>query len=254
MRPLGMLTTLIVIWPLLLAPGGVRAAGGLSADEQALLTDLLGRGALGDAVAGSPLTSSFAPLREGTWTYRIVGGDDQGQNERHVVTRLQGDPSGADWQYAVGARSVQRIKQTDDGSLVFINQDDLDQGVISRYTPPEPGLLVGMAPGDSKSFSIGVKVSDLSSPQDVSHEGRLALTYSYLGAYRINTPAGSYDAALIKWAYNGKVGPASVDDTQYRFFADNVGMVASVDKLNVSAFLLYKKNTKFGKLLTQAPQ
>ena len=47
--------------------------------------------------------------------------------------------------------------------------------------------------------------------------------------------------------------PAS-QDTQYRFFADNVGMVASVDKLDVSAFLLYKKHTKFGKLLTQAPQ
>jgi hypothetical protein len=31
-------------------------------------------------------------------------------------------------------------------------------------------------------------------------------------------------------------------------------MVASVDKLDVSAFLLYKKHTKFGKLLAQAPR
>jgi hypothetical protein len=45
-----------------------------------------------------------------------------------------------------------------------------------------------------------------------------------------------------------------VEDTQYRFFADKVGMVASVDALDVSAFLLYKKKTKFGKLLAQAPQ
>ena len=254
MKPLGVVSALVVIWPLLLAPGGARAAGGLSADEQAMLEDLLGPGALGEPVAGSPLTPSFAPLRDGTWTYRIVGGEDQGRSEQHKVTRLKGDPSGADWRYAVGDKSVQLIKQTDDGSLVFVSQEDLDQKVISRYTPPEPGLLVGMAPGDSKAFSIGVKVSDLSSPQDVSHEGRLDLTYSYIGAYRVNTPAGSYDAALIKWAYNGKVGPASVEDTQYRFFADKVGMVASVDKLDVSAFLLYKKHTKFGKLLAQAPQ
>ena len=239
---------------MLLAPDAARAAGGLSADEQALLTELLGRGALGEPVAGSPLTASYAPLRDGTWTYQIVGGEDQGQSEQHVVTRLQGDPSGADWRYAVGNKSVQLIKQTDDGSLVFVAQEDLDQEVISRYAPPEPGLLVGMAPGDSKTFSIGVKVSDLSSPQDVSHEGKLNLTYSYIGAYRVNTPAGSYDAALIKWAYSGKVGPAKVEDTQYRFFADNVGMVASVDKLNVSAMLVYKKHTKFGKLLAQAPQ
>jgi hypothetical protein len=254
MRPLGMLTMLVAVWPLLLAPDAARAADGLSADEQALLTELLGRGALGAPVTGSPLTASFAPLRDGTWTYRIVGGDDKGRSEQHVVTRLQGDPSGADWRYAIGNDSVQLIKQTDDGSLVFVALEDLDEGVITRYAPPEPALLVGMAPGDSKSFSIGVKVAELSSPQDVTHEGKLDLTYSYLGAFKVNTPAGSYDAALLKWAYQGKIGPASVQDTQYRFFADGVGMVASVDKLDVSAFLLYKKHTKFGKLLAQAPQ
>jgi hypothetical protein len=255
MTPIRVVAALVVIWPLLLAPGGARAAAGsMSADEQAMLTELLGQGTIGKPVVGSPLSASFASLRDGTWTYQIVGGEDQGQNEQHVVTRLQGDPSGANWRYAVGAKSVLLIKQTGDGSLVFVSQEDLDQGVISRYTPPEPGLLTGMKPGDSKAFTIGVKVSDLSSPQDVSHEGTLNVTYSYIGAYKINTPAGSYDAALIKWAYSGKVGPASVEDTQYRFFADKVGMVASVDALDVSAFLLYKKHTKFGKLLAQAPQ
>ena len=254
MKPLAVVLALVAIWPLLLAPGGAHAAGGLSADEQAMIEDLLGSGALGEPVAGSPLTPSFVPLRDGTWTYRIVGGEDQGRSEQHKVTRLKGDPSGADWRYAVGAKSAQLIKQTDDGSLVFVSLEDFDEGVVSRYTPPEPALLAGMAPGDSKAFTIGVKVADLSSPQNVKHDGTLDLTYSYLGAYRINAPAGSYDAALIKWAYDGKIGPASVQDTQYRFFADNVGMVASVDKLDVSAFLLYKKHTKFGKLLTQAPR
>ena len=146
------------------------------------------------------------------------------------------------------------IKETDDGSLTFVSEEDTDQGVISRYEPAEPGLLAGLAPGDSKAFRVAVKVYDLSSPQDVAHEGTLDVTYSYLGAYKINTPAGSYDAALIKWTYQGKVGPAKVDDTQYRFFADNVGMVASVDKLDVSAFLVYQDHTKFGKLLAQAPK
>jgi hypothetical protein len=88
----------------------------------------------------------------------------------------------------------------------------------------------------------------------VSHKGALDVTYSYLGAYKVTTPAGAYDAALIKWAYKGKVGPANVDDTQYRFFAPKVGMVASVDQLEVSAFLIYQKHTKLGRLLVQVPQ
>jgi hypothetical protein len=253
MKPLGVVSALVMIWPLLLAPGAA-SGDALSADEQAMLEELLGRGVIGEPVAGSTLTPSFAPLREGTWTYRMVGGKDKGKSEQHVVTQLERDPSGASWRYAVGANRIVFIKETGDGSLTFVTEENTDQGVVSHYEPAEPGLLAGLAPGDSKAYSVAVKVYDLSSPQDLAHEGTLDVTYSYLGAYKINTPAGSYDAALIKWTYQGKVGPAKVDDTQYRFFADNVGMVASVDKLDVSAFLVYQDHTKFGKLLAQVPQ
>ena len=51
--------------------------------------------------------------------------------------------------------------------------------------------------------------------------------------------------------YKGKVGPADVDDTQYRFFAEDVGMVASVDKLDVSALLVYHDHSMTGKLLAK---
>jgi hypothetical protein len=253
MRPRGVASAFVVIWSLLLASGGARGAA-LTAAEQAMLEQLLGQGVLGEPVAGGTLTASFAPLRDGTWTYQIVGGEDAGQSEQHVVTRQEDHPSGADWHYAIPSKGAMLIDQADDGSLAFVHQEDLKQGVLSRYAPPEPGLLTGMAPGDSRTLTIEVKVSDLSSPEDVAHEGTLEVTYSYLGAYKVNTPAGSYDAALIKWTYAGKVGPAKVEDTQYRFFADNVGMVASVDKLDVSAFLVYQDHSKFGKLLAQAPK
>jgi hypothetical protein len=255
MKPLGVVLALVVIWPLLLAPGGARAAGAaLTGAEQALLVELLGEGVIGAPVAGSTLTPSFAPLRAGTWTYQIVGGKERGQSEQHVVTKLERDASGASWRYAVGAKGVLYIKQTADGSLAFVSQEDTAQGVISRYAPAEPGLLTGLEPGDSRKSSIDVKVYDLSDPHDVSHEGMLDVTYSYVGAYQITTPAGSYDAALIRWTYKGKVGPAKIEDSQYRFFAENVGMVASVDKLDVSALFVYHDNSKFGKLLAQAPE
>ena len=247
-----------VIWPLaLLAPATGLAAGAaetLTADEQAMLEELLGQGVVGAPVAGSTLTPEFAPLRDGTWTYQIVGGKDAGQMEQQVLKRLERDLSGASWRYAVGSKEVVFIKQMTDGSLTFVTEEDFEQGVITRYEPPEPGLLTGLAPGDSRSSSVGVQVSDLSDPSEVSHTGTLAVTYSYLGAYKVTTPAGVYDAALIKWAYKGEVGPAKVDDTQYRLFAPKVGMVASVDKLEVSALFLYHSHSKFGKVLVREPQ
>ena len=247
-----------IIGPLLLVdPGAAPAAGTatpLTAAEHAMLEELLGPGVVGEPVAGGKLTPEYAPLRDGTWTYRIVGGKDAGQTEQHVVERLERDKSGASWRYAVGAKGLVFIKKMKDGSLTFVTDEDSEQAVIARYEPPEPALLVGLAPGDTRSSSVAVAVSDLSDPTVVSHKGRLEVTYSYLGAYKVTTPAGTYDAALIKWAYKGKVGPAKVDDTQYRFFAPKVGMLASVDHLDVSAFLVYQKQTKFGKLLVQAPQ
>jgi hypothetical protein len=246
-----------IIWPLLLAePGAAPAASAnsLTAAEQAMLEEMLGKGVVGAPVVGGPLTPEFAPLRDGTWSYQIVHGKDAGQIEQHVVKRLEHDPSGASWRYAVGDKKLLFIEQMKDGSLMFVTEENADEGVVTRYAPPEPGLLTGLAPGDSRSSSIAVEVSDLSSPEVVSHKGTLDVTYSYLGAYKVTTPAGAYDAALIKWAYKGKVGPAKVQDTQYRFFAPKVGMVASVDHLDVSAFLLYQKRTKFGKLLARAPQ
>jgi hypothetical protein len=242
------------IWSLLLLAQPALAAGSLTADEQALLTELLGAGVVGEPVAGSTLTAKFAPLHEGSWTYQVVSGKRQGQSEQHVVEPLQNDPSGADWRYTVDGVGAVSIAQTDDQSLTFVSEEDLAQAVITRYSPAEPGLLTGLAPGDSRTSSIAVEVADLSSPDEISHRGKLKVTYSYLGAYEVTTPAGTYDAALIKWTYQGKVGPADVDDTQYRFFAENVGMVASIDKLDVSALFVYHEHSKFGKVLAAVPQ
>ena len=94
-----------------------------------------------------------------------------------------------------------------------------------------------------------MKVYDLSDPQEVSYEGSLHLTYSYIGAFKVSVPAGEYEAALIKWDFKGKVGPASIEDTQYRFLANDVGAVAMIEKKNISAFLVYQDDSKFGKVL-----
>jgi hypothetical protein len=251
MRPLPVLA---IIWLLALAYSGTAAAAPLAPGERALLEEQLGEGVVGQPVAGRALTPRFEPLRDGTWTYRIVSGEAKGETEQHVVKRLEHHQWGAGWRYAVGDKERLFVKQLDDGSLMFVTEEDPDQGVISRYQPAQPALLAGLAPGQSRTSSIGVEVSDLSSPEVVSHKGMLEVTYSYLGAYEVTTPAGAYDAALIRWTYKGEVGPAKVDDTQYRFFAENVGMVASVEKLDVSALLVYQNHTKVGKLLVRIPE
>ena len=111
-----------------------------------------------------------------------------------------------------------------------------------------------MQPGAQTTTTLQVNVSNISDPGTVTHTGSLTLIVTYLGRYQVTVPAGTYPAALVKWQYDGQVGPATVSDVEYRFFADGVGPVAAIDKQDVSAFLVYNNATKFGKVLAAKSQ
>lgn len=244
------LAALLVAGP---APGHAPDGAALPQADRTALERGLGKDVVGDAVAAGPLAAQDIALREGSWTYQVVSGQNQGQTETDVLTQLKRDQSGASWKYQTGAKDLAFIQRGGDQNIAILSEQDTDQGVITRFSPAEPILVVGMRPGDAKTVTIGVKVYDLSSPDEVSHTGSLDLTYSYIGAYKVTVPAGSYDAALLRWDYDGSVGPASVKDTQYRFLAKDVGIVASIEKKKISALLLYHDNSNTGKVLEKAP-
>ncbi len=122
---------------------------------------------------------------------------------------------------------------------------------VGTYGPEEPALLAGFKPGESTKTEISVKVYDLKDLKDVSHKGTMTVTYTYVGAYEVKVPAGTFNAALFKWHFKGKVGPANREDLQDRFIAKGTGMIAAVDKKNISALLIYHDNSKFGKVLLE---
>ena len=227
----------------------------LPAADRAAIEQFLGKGVVGAAVAGNPIAdvSKAFPFSDATWTVRLVSGEHKGETRKETFTVSKRDKAGATGQYSAGPKDTKFLHRSADGSIGLVSEQDQVEGVITRYAPPEPMLVSGFKPGDSRKSTIAVKVYDLSDPKEVSHSGSLNVTYSYLGAYKVTVPAGTYDAALLKWDYEGKIGPASINDVQYRLVADGVGMVASIDKLSVHAMLIYNKNTKMGKVLVSKP-
>lgn len=209
-------------------------------------------GVVGQPVPAFTIDPALASLSAGTRQYQIVSGPNAGTTEQHVIAPLAGDTTGTKWRYTIGDRSVYLQLQPGQ-SLNVVSEQDGDQGVATQYSPPEPLLIAGMNAGDSKSVTLKVNVYDLSDPSDLEHQGSLDVTLTYVGAYQVTVPAGTYDAALLKWAFNGKIGPATVEDIQARFVAPNVGMVAAAEKRDVAAFLIYNDNTKVGKVLAQQP-
>jgi hypothetical protein len=137
------------------------------------------------------------------------------------------------------------------GNLLCYASQDNQEGVISRFTPAQPIFLAGIAPGEIRKFTSNISVADLSQPDVETHSGKLDIEFTYLGAYRLRVPAGTIDAVLVRTRLTGEVGPATVQDTIYRFFAKNSGPVAMVETEDVSAVLIYHEKTRVGKVLVE---
>lgn len=223
----------------------------LPTDDRTFLEQILGKNVVGKPVVGAPISDplEYFPLEEGIWVYQVTNGKNKGKSVQQVLTRLMRDKPDTSWRQAAGTNSVLYLLKTASGGVEIVSTEDQKQGVISRYSPREPITLPGMNPGDIKLMKTDVKVYDLSHPDHLAHKGFMNITYSYVGAYEVKVPAGTFKASLFKWQYKGKVGPATVEDIQYRFFAKGVGTVAMIEKTDVTALLVYREHTKIGKVL-----
>jgi hypothetical protein len=207
-------------------------------------------GVVGEPVPAFTIDPALASLAAGARNYKIVSGPDAGKVEQHVIAALPRDATGTRWRYTIGQRTI-FLNEVEGESLSIVSEEDSDQGVLTRYRPPEPLLIAGLNAGDTRTMAINVAVYDLNDPEDLEHKGTINLTFTYVGAYKATVPAGTFDAALLRWEYKGKVGPASIEDIQARFVAPDVGLVAMADKRDIATMLVYNDHSKVGKILQQ---
>ncbi|MGH6644843.1 MAG: hypothetical protein ACRED3_19330, partial [Bradyrhizobium sp.] len=227
----------------------------LPSDDRAQIEKYLGKGVVGDPVAAAPLMTLDKYLSpQGTASsYQVKDSDGKTRTEKHEGEQTTDPMFAPGWRYSAESVGAIFLQKTPEGGAIIAGEQDFDEKVLSRFTPGNPLIIAGLAPGQSQKVTVKVAVSDLSDPTDVNHKGTLNITYTYIGAYKVTVPAGSYDAVLIKWQYEGSVGPADVEETEYRFIAPGAGMVAMVESKHITAMLIYSDKTKLGKLLLPKP-
>ena len=240
--------------------GGARAettgaAIPLPAADKAQLEALLGAAVVGEALPSPPLSpiDTYMPPKGSSISYKILEAKKPAATETHKVEDATEAPYSPGWRYLIEGVGAQYLVPGSNGSVEIAAEQDLDHKVLTRFTPGEPLIIPGLKPGESKSATLKVAVYDLSDLKKVTHSGSLDVTYTYVGTYRVKVPAGTYDAALIRWNYSGKVGPATIKDSQYRFLAPKAGMVAMIQIRSISAMLVYNDHTKLGKILEREP-
>ena len=222
----------------------------LQAEDREALA-ILGKGVVSQALPAKPITDTakLMPLNEGKWTYRVLAGDHKGTNQEDIIERPKHDESGRSWRRVVGKKYIDYYQVRDGGKIDMASEVDLVEDVLTRYTPMFPVMFNGMRPGEKNEVETDIRVYELPDPTDEKYKGHLRVTHTYVGAYEVIVPAGKYQTVLIKSSYTGKVGPASVNDVGYMFYAKGVGIVACVERSHVAAFLFYDKKTKTPKIL-----
>jgi len=225
----------------------------LSSETRASL-EPLGEGVVGEALPAAPIAvpSRLYHVQPGHWEYRILAGANRGQVEEVQLERVSPDDRGATWQLVTNTGGVQQFKVTRQHEVVKLSQEDADSDRLVVY---RPGLVVdpGMQVGQSKSVDAKISSYKRKKRDTVEHDGNLSYTTSYLGAYRVKTPAGAFDTRLLRHEYRIKIGPAKSHNVSYRFYADGVGNVAEVARDDVSALLVYKRKTLTARVLLTMP-
>ena len=225
-------------------------------DDRMTIEKYLGTGVVGQAIPAPKIadTNRYLAANPSAREFRLVSGPDAGKTERHQPTLLRREAGGTTWRHDAGGKFVYFLTAKANGDYVITGVEDTEGGAITKYSPSQPFMLQGLTPGEERNVKLGITVFDLSNPDEQTHEGTLDVNYRYIGAYEVKVPVGSFDAVLMKWTFKGKVGPASVDDTQYRFFAPDAGIVAGVEQLDVSAVLIYHRHKKVARVLDVKPK
>lgn len=227
----------------------------LPAADKAQLEARLGAGVVGEALPGQPLgaVDIYLPAKGTPISYRVLVAKKPTTTETHKIEDATEAAYSPGWRYLIEGVGVQFLIQGADGGAYTVADQDLEYNALLRYTPGQPLIIPGMKPGESRKSKLKVAVYDMSDLKKVTYSGSLDVTYTYVGVYRVTVPAGTYDAALLRWDYSGKVGPATIRDSQYRFLAPKAGMVAMIQIRSISALLIYNDHTKRGKVLEHAP-
>ena len=190
--------------------------------------------------------------RAGKYVYRFVEGSDDGE-ETHVEEHIP-DPENPEtgWRRRIGDSLVETYTSTDERDLLIVEEIDQQHG-FRVVIEPGVHLPAGIEPGATWEIDADLTVYD-TDDGSLAHEGELHALHSYEGAYRVRTPAGEFDAIVIREDFRFHVGPLKADDDRLLLFARGVGLVAEVEGIRASAILIIRIKEHSAKVLVEYPE
>ncbi|HEY7650867.1 MAG TPA: hypothetical protein VID04_17860 [Methylomirabilota bacterium] len=240
-----------LVWGLLDPIEPPRAAEVASNPAASEVLRVLGEGVIGPAQSTRALgdPAAFARWEPGEWNYRITAGPRQGKTEREILAPITVTSRGETWERTIGQEYTLYLRRTPDGGLLMASELAHAYNVFVLFEPPLSYLIPGLQAGERRVFDGRMEIHSSRRQGAKLYSGRIQATTVFAGVYRVTTPAGTFNAALIRTDYQIDVlALVSVKDTLYTFYAEGVGKVAEVEHRQILA-AVFGTDTKTGKVL-----
>ena len=223
----------------------------LSKQDCAFIVEHLGENFLGEPVAPPAIgpVEPFVGLADGaTWVFQDV---------------LKNKPWELSFNYVGGSAESRKFRIDysngdirlgefdENGNALSISLEDAKEEAITQMTPSEMYFVAGLEPGQPRTQKLAIRMVEADNPDKLKYEGYLNVTYEYIGAHKVTVPAGTFEVAVTKWNYEGKVGPAAINDQQYYFFAEGIGPVALIESKKIVAMVVYRKSIRLTGVLLE---
>jgi hypothetical protein len=193
------------------------------------------------------------PLKEATLTYGH--GNDHAKSETVVVKKIARAPGSTlknpidGWALELPGGTTRYLTTNDPYGIVSPSALNKSYSVIIELDPAEPIVHSGSKPGTPARRKTKVDVYNVGNLKSTAYSGTVDCTWTDLGGWRVKVPMGEYDTRLVKVEYNGSVGPASVNGSNYVFLAKGEGVIAYSDGRDISAFIIFNLDDDTGGVL-----
>ncbi len=215
---------------------------------------VLGEGVVGEAIEAPVVTDPAKYYRPipGKWKYQITSGKQKGQFFTETVSKIPKNAQGATWKRS--REKYDDLFSVTDEVIYLSNEIDHQHGYLVQFTPTGHLLSAALKPGESKKTKSTVHVFKISDPKTVYKTLKMEETYTYVGAYKVTTPAGVFDTVLFRNDFKVFAGPATIHDFRYAFYAKGVGKVAGIEHGHAVVLLIFHFNQKIPKVLVEYPK
>jgi hypothetical protein len=214
---------------------------------------------LGAGVVGPPIeapvitepTKYYRPI-SGTWQYRITYGDKKDQLYAETLTRIPKNAQGAIWKRS--RPQYDDLLSVTGNSIHLSNEVDHHHGLLVDFNPRGFLLNSALKPGESRTMKGTARAFKMSDPTTVYKTFTLEELCTYVGAYKVTTPAGIFNAVLFRNDFRVSGGGVTIDDSRYSFYTEGVGKVAGIEQGHATILFLFHFNEKIPKVLVDYPR